>query len=135
VEGVAADPRYLDLSIAPGVTKTLAVEVDRHAFAYVFEGSGWFHAASAPQGVLLEDLATDRTVRAAPAKNRYLVLFDRGDEIRVSAGPEGLRFLLASGRPLGEPVAWHGPIVMNTQAELDQAMRELQDGSFIKDNS
>ncbi len=132
VEGVAADPRYLDLSIPPGVTKTIAVEVDRHAFAYVFEGSGWFHAASAPQGVLLEDLATDRTIRAAPIKNRYLVLFDRGDELRVSAGPEGMRFLLASGRPLGEPVAWRGPIVMNTQSELDQAMRDLQNGSFIK---
>ncbi len=132
VEGVAADPRYLDLSIAPGKTKTLAVEVDRHAFAYVFEGSGWFHAASAPQGVLLEDLATDAIIRAAPTKNRHLVLFDRGDEIRVSAGPEGLRFLLASGRPLGEPVAWHGPIVMNSQAEINQALRELRDGSFIK---
>jgi hypothetical protein len=60
------------------------------------------------------------------------VLFDRGDEIVVQAGPEGIRFLLVSGKPLEEPVAWHGPIVMNTQAELQQAMSELQRGTFIR---
>ncbi len=132
VEGVAADPRYLDVLVPAGITRTLPVEVDRHAFAYVFEGSGWFHAASAPRGVLVEDLATDRVVRAAPAADRHLVVFDRGDEIRVTAGPGGFRFLLASGRPLGEPVAWHGPIVMNTEEELDTALRELREGTFIK---
>jgi redox-sensitive bicupin YhaK (pirin superfamily) len=61
-----------------------------------------------------------------------LVLFDRGDEITVQAGPEGIRFLLVSGRPIKEPVAWHGPIVMNTEQELRQAVSELRDGSFIK---
>ena len=60
------------------------------------------------------------------------MVFDRGDEIVVQAGPEGIRFLLVSGKPLEEPVAWNGPIVMNTQAELQQAMRELQSGKFIK---
>jgi quercetin 2,3-dioxygenase len=72
---------------------------------------------------------------AAPvydAKNHSLVLFDRGDEITVQAGPEGIRFLLISGRPLEEPVAWYGPIVMNTQTELQTAMNELQRGTFIK---
>jgi redox-sensitive bicupin YhaK (pirin superfamily) len=131
VEGVAADPHYLDFRLPPGVTKTLAVPVDRHAFAYVFGGSGFFHGASAPQGVLTEDLATDLVTRAAPAANRHLVLFDNGDEITVTAGPEGMSFLLAFGRPLGEPVAWHGPIVMNTQAELRQAFQELQEGTFL----
>jgi len=131
VEGIAADPSYLDVRLAPGVTRTLPVAVDRHAFAYVFEGSGFFHGASEPQGVLTEDLATDRITRAHPAENRHLVLFDTGDEIRVTAGPQGLAFVLASGRPLGEPVAWHGPIVMNTQAELRQAFRQLQDGTFL----
>ena len=66
------------------------------------------------------------------AKNHSLVLFDRGDEIVVQAGPEGIRFLLVSGKPLEEPVAWYGPIVMNTQTELQTAMRELQSGKFIK---
>ena len=64
--------------------------------------------------------------------NRALVLFDRGDEITVQAGEEGIRFLLVSGKPLQEPVAWYGPIVMNTQTELQQAARELRNGSFIK---
>ena len=64
--------------------------------------------------------------------NRSLVLFDSGDEITVHAGDEGIRFLLVSGRPLEEPVAWYGPIVMNTQDELRQAWKELRDGTFIK---
>ena len=66
------------------------------------------------------------------AGNRSLVLFDRGDEIVVRAGEQGVRFLLVSGMPLKEPVAWHGPIVMNTEEELKQAFRELKDGTFIK---
>ena len=64
--------------------------------------------------------------------NHSLVLFDRGDEISVQAGPEGIRFLLVSGKPLEEPVAWYGPIVMNTQDQLRQAMTELNNGTFIK---
>jgi redox-sensitive bicupin YhaK (pirin superfamily) len=64
--------------------------------------------------------------------NRSLVLFDRGDEVVVQASDEGIRFLLVSGRPIEEPVAWYGPIVMNTQAELRQAWAELKDGTFIK---
>jgi hypothetical protein len=64
--------------------------------------------------------------------NRSLVLFDTGDEVTVQAGDEGMRFLLVSGRPLREPVAWRGPIVMNTRAELQQAFSELQDGTFLE---
>ena len=72
---------------------------------------------------------------AAPvydASNHSLVLFDRGDEMAVQAGPEGIRFLLVSGKPIEEPVAWYGPIVMNTQEQLRQAMAELRTGDFIK---
>jgi redox-sensitive bicupin YhaK (pirin superfamily) len=65
--------------------------------------------------------------------NRSLVLFDRGDEVTVQAGGEGIRFLLVSGRPLEEPVAWYGPIVMNTRAELQQAISELRSGTFIRE--
>ena len=132
VEGVAADPRYLDIFIPSGVTRRLPVEVDRHAFAYVFEGKGYFHQASAPQGVLVEDLATDVVSRAIPTENRHLILFDQGDEVVVTGGEGGFRFLLASGRPLGEPVAWHGPIVMNTQEEIREAVRDLQKGTFLR---
>lgn len=132
VEGVAADPRYLDVFIPEGVTRRLSVEVDRHAFAYVFEGEGFFHDASLPQGVLVEDLATDIVSRAKPAANRHLILFDRGDEVVVTGGKGGFRFLLASGRPLGEPVAWHGPIVMNTQEEIREALLDLKTGNFLR---
>ena len=133
VEGVAADPRYLDISIPPGKRKTLAVEVERHAFAYVFEGSGDFRAASAPFGVLTERTdGANPTIAREETGNRSLVLFDRGDEVTVQAGDRGIRFLLVSGKPIEEPVAWHGPIVMNTQAELQQAFAELRNGTFIR---
>ena len=132
VEGVAADPRYLDVSIPPRRTKRLAVETSRHAFAYIFAGSGSFRDASGPRSVRNE-LATDADVVERPdVSNRSLVLFDRGDEVVVHAGDEGIRFLLVSGRPIEEPVAWYGPIVMNTEQELQQAFAELRDGTFIR---
>jgi quercetin 2,3-dioxygenase len=133
VEGVAADPRYLDIWVPPGKRKTLKVEVERHAFAYVFEGSGNFRAASAPFGVLTEktDGVNEILVRERTG-NRSLVLFDSGDEITVQAGEEGIRFILVSGKPIKEPVAWYGPIVMNSQAELRQAFTELKQGTFIR---
>ncbi len=133
VEGVAADPRYLDVFVSPGKRKTLKVEVDRHAFAYVFEGSGSFRSASQPFGVLTEkDVDGVETIVREQTGNRSLVLFDSGDEVTVQAGDQGIRFLLVSGKPLQEPVAWYGPIVMNTQAELQQAVSELRNGTFIK---
>src|SRR6185436_17290466 len=120
IDGVAANPRYLDISVPPGRRKQIPVEVSRHAFAYVFAGSGTFRDASQPQGVMTEQVGaagTGATV-VSDVGNRSLVLFDRGDEITVQAGDEGIRFLLISGKPLAEPVAWYGPIVMNTQEEL-----------------
>jgi redox-sensitive bicupin YhaK (pirin superfamily) len=133
VDGIASDPRYLDISIPPGVKKTLKVEVERHAFAYVFEGSGTFRDAAEPRGVLTERDGPDGEVLVRETiGNRSLVLFDRGDEVTVQAGDEGIRFLLVSGKPLREPVAWHGPIVMNTQAEIRDAVRDLQTGNFIR---
>jgi len=136
VDGTAADPRYLDVFVPAGKRKTLRVETDRHAFAYVFEGSGSFAGASEPMGILTEKDAHDGgTLVREAAGNRSLVLFDSGDEITVQAGDQGIRFLLISGKPFREPVAWHGPIVMNTQAELQQAVAELRNGTFIKDRS
>ena len=133
VEGVAADPRYLDVFVPPGKRKTLAVETGRHAFAYVFDGSGTFQSASQPFGVLTEKEVDGREVHIRERTgNRSLVLFDNGDEVTVQAGDQGVRFLLVSGKPIEEPVAWYGPIVMNTQAELQQAVAELRNGTFIK---
>jgi redox-sensitive bicupin YhaK (pirin superfamily) len=132
VEGVAADPNYLDVSVSLGQRKRLKVEITRNAFAYVFAGSGTFRDASDPCSVLTEQAAEPDAAPVYDIGNHSLVLFDRGDEIRVQAGPEGVRFLLVSGRPIEEPVAWHGPIVMNTQEQLRQAMAELHDGTFIR---
>jgi redox-sensitive bicupin YhaK (pirin superfamily) len=133
VDGVAADPRYLDIFVPAGKRKTLAVEIERHAFAYVFEGSGSFRAASQPFGVLTEkQVDGEEVMLRETVGNRSLVLFDQGDEATVQAGEQGIRFLLVSGKPIKEPVAWYGPIVMNTQAELQQAVGELRNGTFIK---
>ena len=170
VEGVAAEPRYLDVFVPAGKRKTLPVEMERHGFAYVFDGSGTFSAASQPFGVLTEKSAGGNDIAHGPAKwepvrrqdhaplnklardpgakpvptfadralvrestgNRSLVLFDSGDEVTVQAGEQGIRFLLVSGKPIEEPVAWYGPIVMNTQAELQHAVAELRGGTFIK---
>ena len=132
VEGVAADPHYIDVSVPAGRKKRLKVETTRNAFAYVFAGAGTFRDSSEPRAVLTEDGVSPDAAPVYEATNHSLVLFDRGDEVVVQAGPEGIRFLLVSGKPLGEPVAWYGPIVMNTQDQLRQAMRELNDGTFIR---
>jgi quercetin 2,3-dioxygenase len=133
VEGVAADPIYLDVSIAPGKRKTLPVETTRHAFAYVFSGNGKFCNASGPLAVPTEAVKWLDTNPPVEADNRSLILFDRGDEVTVQAGSDGIRFLLVSGKPLEEPVAWYGPIVMNTQEQLREAFTELQEGTFLKE--
>jgi redox-sensitive bicupin YhaK (pirin superfamily) len=137
VEGVAtgalgAEARYVDVSVPPGKRKRIKMETTRNAFAYVFAGSGTFRDASDPRAVLTESAVDPNAEPVYDAKNHSLVLFDRGDEIVVQAGPEGIRFLLVSGKPLKEPVAWYGPIVMNTQEEIRQAMSELHTGAFIK---
>ena len=132
VEGIATDPIYLDVSVPPGERKTLPVETTRHAFAYVFAGSGKFCNASGPLAVPTEAIKWADTTPPVEADNRSLILFDRGDEVTVHAGEDGIRFLLVSGKPLEEPVAWYGPIVMNTQEQLQQAFEELKQGNFLK---
>lgn len=133
VDGISADPQYLDIQIPAGVKKTFPVDTYRHAFAYIFEGAGQFKNSSAPEGILVEkeidgnelnlrDLSGDRT----------LVQFGTGNEVSVQAGPDGIRFLLVSGAPIQEPIAWHGPIVMNTQDEIRQAMMDLRNDTFIQ---
>jgi len=132
VDGIAADPIYLDVSVPPGKSKTLPVEMTRHAFAYVFAGAAKFCNASDPLSVPTEPVGWADTKPPSEADNRSLVLFDRGDELMVQAGDDGVRFLLVSGKPIEEPVAWYGPIVMNTQEQLRQAFQELEKGSFLK---
>ena len=132
VDGIAAEPRYLDVWVPPRQRKVLPVETSRHAFAYVFEGSGTFRDASEQFGVLTEQGGTEEVLVREESGNRSLVLFDRGDEVTVQAGESGIRFLLVSGKPIEEPVAWYGPIVMNTEEQLREAYAELRDGTFIR---
>jgi redox-sensitive bicupin YhaK (pirin superfamily) len=132
VAGVAAEPSYVDVSVPPGRRKRIAIETTRHAFANALADPAPFRPPSDPPPELTDSRADPNAQPRYDANNHSLVLFDRGDEIVVQAGDEGIRFLLVSGKPIEEPVAWYGPIVMNTADELRQAVAELRAGSFIK---
>ena len=134
VRGVAADPVYLDAWVPPRTRKKIPVEAGRNAFAYVFAGSGKICNTSEPLSVASEPAGSADPNEPTEASNRFLVLFDQGDEITIEAGEDGIRVLLVSGKPLREPVAWYGPIVMNTQEELRKAFEELEKGTFLKSN-
>ncbi|WP_417279997.1 pirin family protein [Celeribacter sp.] len=134
VDGIAADPLYLDVSVPPNTRKVLPVDTYANTFAYIFAGSASFRDASQPYGVRVEKEVNGEEINIRDMSgNRTLVNFDTGNEIVVNSGPEGVRFLLISGQPIKEPVAWHGPIVMNTREELMQAFNELNNGTFIRD--
>ena len=135
VDGIAANPVYVDVTVPPGKKKSLSIDTRNNAFAYVFDGSGKFCNASGPLAVPTESVGWIDTTPPVEADNRSLILFDSGDEVTVQAGEKGIRFLLISGRPFKEPVAWYGPIVMNTQEELRTAFEELQAGTFLKKNT
>ncbi len=120
VQGVAAVPHYYDVELPPGTTASLAVDPGHQSFAYVFAGRGTFGASSGAGP------------NAGPVGNRTLVRFGAGDGVVASSDEQGLRFLLAAGAPLREPVAWRGPIVMNTEEELRQAYAQLREGTFIQ---
>jgi redox-sensitive bicupin YhaK (pirin superfamily) len=134
VKGIAADPQYLDIQVPPGKRKLFHVDTSRHAFAYIFEGNGSFRDASHPLGARTEFTGSVQGSGQETTGNRSLVLFDSGDEVSIQAGDEGIRFLLVSGKPIEEPIAWYGPIVMNTQEELAVAYAELHNNTFIKYN-
>lgn len=112
---IVTDPEYLDVIVPPGSEFTHSVKRGHTVFAYVFEGKGYF------------DQDKERLV-----ESDHLVLFEDGEQIVATAGEEQLRFLLVSGMPIGEPIAWYGPIVMNNREELDEAFREYRNGTFIK---
>jgi hypothetical protein len=132
VDGVAAEPQYLDIWVPAGRRRSLPVATSRNAFAYVFGGSGRFANASDLQPIRTDRIGDGGVADGEDADNRSLVVFDSGDEITVQAGEQGIRFLLVSGTPIKEPVAWRGPIVMNTNEELRQAFEEFRAGTFLK---
>ena len=133
VDGIAADPLYLDITVPEGLRKSFKVDTYRNTFAYIFEGTGKFADASTPKGILLEKevLGQELNIRDMSG-DRTLVRFGTGNEIVLQAGPAGIRFLLVAGTPIQEPVAWHGPIVMNTREELQIAFNDLRNNNFIK---
>ncbi len=136
IDGIAAEPQYLDVSVPANTRKVIPIDAYKNAFAYVFSGSASFKNSSAPIGIQLEkEINGEEIFMRDRSGNRTLVLFDTGNEIVVETRDESVRFLLISGKALNEPVAWHGPIVMNTQQEIQQALRDLNDGSFIKDSA
>ncbi|MHA1849833.1 MAG: pirin family protein [Candidatus Thorarchaeota archaeon] len=112
VTEIVTDPEYMDIIVPPGKEFIHSVKEGHTVFAYVFEGNGYFDEK------LIE--------------SDHLVLFEDGDQVVAKAGEKQLRFLLVSGMPLGEPIAWYGPIVMNNKEELETAFQEYRDGSFIK---
>lgn len=133
VQDIVTDPEYLDVSVPEGGTFNHAIPRGHTAFAYVVDGAGYFDPARSAfthdaEGSRYFDLRRECVCRAG-----QVVLYARsGDAVSVAAEGGAVRFLLVSGKPIGEPVAWWGPIVMNTQAELEAAFREYQDGTFIK---
>ncbi|MBJ6727504.1 pirin family protein [Geomesophilobacter sediminis] len=132
VRDIVTDPEYLDVTIPAETTFTHPIPRGHKAFAYVFQGHGYFDAGRDPFayeeiGPRWLELNKDCRVRA-----QHLVLFDDGDRVQVTTENEPVRFLLVSGRPIEEPVAWYGPIVMNTQEELREAFEEYRAGTFIK---
>ena len=132
VRDVVSDPLYVDVTVPPGSQYTHPTKQGHTAFAYVIEGNGYFCRQKDPftyemQGANYFDMQREPFVG-----NGVLVLFEDGDEVTVSTEREPVRFLLVAGRPIGEPVAWYGPIVMNTEQELRVAFEEYRDGAFVK---
>ena len=133
VDGIAAEPQYFDIYVPPFAKKEIHINAYRNCFAYIFMGSADFEYSSKPVGVRVEKELNGEELNIRDLSgNRTLIRFDSGDTVSLIAGESGARFLLVSGKPIQEPVAWHGPIVMNTRAELAQAFKELQNGTFIK---
>jgi redox-sensitive bicupin YhaK (pirin superfamily) len=132
VREVTIQPQYLDVTLPPKSTFTHAIPRGHTVIAYVFSGKGIFCQQSDPFTYETESSSYFDQERDRMVGNRHLVHFGDGDVVTVSTEQESVRFLLVSGQPLREPIAWRGPIVMNTQAELRLAFEELDTNTFIK---
>ena len=134
VRDIVIEPQYLDISVPPGTTYTHPTPADHTVFAYVIGGRGYFCPERKTFTFEAEGINYFDMRGTARADNETLVLFDRGDHVYVQTEAEPIRFLLVSGKPINEPVAWYGPIVMNTREELRVAFEEYEQGTFIKTN-
>jgi len=136
VRDIVTAPELLDVAVPAGATFRHAVADGHTVFAYVIEGRAWFDEAHDPYGHDAGSARWSNLKRECSFDAETVVLYERsGGDVVVTPGDGPVRFLLASGRPLGEPVAWYGPIVMNTQEELRTAFREYEEGTFIKRKS
>jgi len=132
VKDIVTEPEYLDVSLPAKAEFRHRIPGGHKAFAYTISGSGHFDERHDPYAYEAEgkgwwDIERDCTIR-----NETLVIYGDGEEVSITASDEGVRFLLVSGKPIGEPVAWYGPIVMNTQEELKAAFEEYNNGTFLK---
>ena len=132
VKDIVIDPEYLDVSIPENSIFSHSVKPDYTVFAYIIEGAGYFDQANNSIPYEIEGENYFDFKRESLIGSEYIVLYNKGDEIRITTKDIPLRFLLISGKPLKEPVAWYGPIVMNTQDELQKAFEEFENGTFIK---
>jgi len=132
VRDIVIDPEYLDITVPAGSTFVHPTKRGHTVFAYVIEGRGYFCQEKKPFTYEVEGSNYFDTQRDPRIGNREIVLFEDGDQVMVTADDQPVRFLLISGKPIGEPVAWYGPIVMNTREELRIAFEEYDRGTFIK---
>jgi redox-sensitive bicupin YhaK (pirin superfamily) len=132
VRDIITDPEYLDVRLGPRSKFEHAVKRGHTVFAYVIEGKGYFEQGRDPYAYEIQGANYFDFKRNCLIGPESLILFDDGDQLTFTTADEAVRFLLVSGKPIREPVAWYGPIVMNTQEELRIAFEEYEKGTFIK---
>ena len=132
VQDIVIDPEYLDVTVPARLEFTHPTKRGHTVFAYIIEGNGYFCKEKNPFSYEIEGINYFDMKRDPLLSNGDLVLFDDGDQVMVSTEGDPVRFLLISGKPIREPIAWYGPIVMNTKDELRIAFEEYNNGTFIK---
>ena len=132
VRDIITDPEYLDVTVPAGTEFTHPTKAGHTVLAYVIDGKGRFCQEKDPFSYEAEGVNYFDLQRSPFADNESLILFEDGEKLVVVTEEEPVRFLFISGKPIGEPVAWYGPIVMNTQEELETAFEEFNNGTFIK---
>jgi redox-sensitive bicupin YhaK (pirin superfamily) len=132
VTDIVIEPQYLDITVPPETEFRFPVTMGHTVFAYVIEGAGYFDEGRDSYSYEIEGANYFDMERECRVRPETLVLYGDGDRIIIASGDQPLRFLLISGKPLNEPIAWYGPIVMNTEAELKQAFEEYRNGTFIR---
>ena len=132
VKDIVIEPEYLDVTVPAGTTFIHSIEPDHKVFAYVIGGQAYFDKGKDSYAYEIEGANYFDFSRECLIESKSVVLYEQGEEINVTTTDKSVRFLLISGMPLNEPVAWYGPIVMNTQEELKVAFDEYNNGTFIK---